>query len=447
MNNLSEITTLPIAAQAAVPFQLQAQPDCDYYDLKLQPINALCLFNSESREFPRNAYLTGTCPIESKEQTHANADIIRVILSDSRETISIAVPPEIENQDNPVIPKETRAVSTHLPVEIPPEPTPVAEQESRVCLCEAEEPAPIVRQKTAKGEKIITFEIRDIFKSSTNDNRIRVYVKDPSRQSRGETVSLGRLMNLISKYPEPIILEIANFEQAIFPCADIDHLLIQKPIINFTFDIRDMIKTDMSEAAGIKIVEGVLTSRFPQRPINTAPETQLKPKPRIRHKANSQRQANPGGKFEMAVAPDQYSPKNMSVKQAPFDLTRSGNPLQAKIAEIKDILLKAIDKNVKTLRFKLEPKELGSLDIRLNLGDDGVSILMGADHPDINNMLSPHLPDMKIGLDGAGVKILEVQIIQDKVTQMDKDSLSHSPRSEFDGKGRGDKKTWRHLIR
>ena len=149
----------------------------------------------------------------------------------------------------------------------------------------------------------------------------------------------------------------------------------------------------------------------------------------------------------MAVAPDQYSPKNMSVKRAPFDLTRSGNPLQAKIAEIKDILLKAIDKNVKTLRFKLEPKELGSLDIRLNLGDDGVSILMGADHPDINNMLSPHLPDMKIGLDGAGVKILEVQIIQDKVTQMDKDSLSHSPRSEFDGKGRGDKKTWRHLIR
>ena len=146
----------------------------------------------------------------------------------------------------------------------------------------------------------------------------------------------------------------------------------------------------------------------------------------------------------MAVAPDQYGSKRINVRQAPFDSTEKGNIRQARIDEMKEILLTAMESNVKALKFMLEPEEPVSPDIRLSPGKLSISISMNAVDRDVCNTLSSRPLDMKINPEGANIKIPEVRVFDDKLTHIDGDLTIRSLTGKFDGNGRGAKKTWRH---
>jgi hypothetical protein len=123
------------------------------------------------------------------------------------------------------------------------------------------------------------------------------------------------------------------------------------------------------------------------------------------------------GKFELAVAPDQYGPRKIRVQQVPLKMKDSGKAQMVKIEELRAILLKAIDGNVKTLRLRLEPRELGSLDIKLDLHIDGVSVQLEIDNGNAKDLLVSRLPELKSSLETANVRILELHIIGDQKQQ------------------------------
>jgi len=544
---------------SALGLQSKADSICPQNDI-------LSIFEPSLPDFPNAipASFAETNPakadaVEIKEQAKVNSDILRVILSNCGDTIRIILPKGMESQDGqdqnakidsgcddtasakfrtePIPnPKCEIANITILPKDVSPLLScETAKPESQVNLPQSNYPAPaiqvvesepLVTAPMVTGSTIINFKISDLFRSQAENCEIPVQIIKSNQQPKLESVGIDRLTDLISRYTEPITIEIENFERAIFaPIIEENNTQsetpISKPTINFSFDLREVIKEDTARPFESKGIRGILTSAKPFRLAESVPartdnptsqpavttdgktslgdiptvkiapnmtpylswesetnraiadtgigdddtdvsikgssvaqkqavgkesfygadsttqEMDLKSKPRIKQKAIPNRQAKIDGKFELAVAPDQFGPRKIRIQQLPFDLKENENIQQAKFDEIKGILLRAIDRNIKTLKLRLEPKELGSLDIKLNLKDDGVSILLKTDNHEATNILGARLADLKGGLENANVKILELHIVSDKTMQAD--TNGNGNRELAGGFGRQDK--------
>jgi hypothetical protein len=364
---------------------------------------------------------------ESKERVFVNADIIRVILSQCSDMICINLLSIGDLQRNPELLQ--KAIETGS-----------SGSSWRELISQADSQP----EFSFAGDGVIRFAVGDLFRQTTDMPSVPVHSIDSVGKAQMKTVPLKQLLELISAQVDPVTVEIENFDRCIIaPISKrngaSENNQSPKPTINFSFDLRNFIRVMIAEPENSKSIEGVLTVKEAKRSaangsemktslnqtVTSKPnetsikfnavelESDLKPKPRISQKVYARRHAQTVGKFEMAVAPDQYGSKKIRIQQVLFDIRENGNIQLAKIDEIKAVLLKAIDKNVKTIRLRLEPEELGSLDIKLNLGSDGVSILLKAENADASRILDSHLPELKNGLEGANVKVLELLISND----------------------------------
>jgi hypothetical protein len=179
----------------------------------------------------------------------------------------------------------------------------------------------------ASGEKTVSFAISDIFKLPNRESRIPVQNGDVSGHPKIETVDSNHLLEFIREYPEPITLEIENFDRVIFSPASEQaapgNQPVQQSAISFSFDLRDVVKVASIEPraiTGILVITNYIISTNSEQPRR---DFELKPRSRIRQRANAIRQARAIGKFDMAVSPDQYGLKKIRLLHRPLDIKES----------------------------------------------------------------------------------------------------------------------------
>lgn len=103
------------------------------------------------------------------------------------------------------------------------------------------------------------------------------------------------------------------------------------------------------------------------------------------------------------------SPANTTVKPATINLSTQVNSEQWKTSLTEQIVM-FNRQNLKTAEIKLQPKELGSLHIKLEINDDKMNLHMMAAHQVVKGMLESALPFLKNSLEHQGITLEQANI-------------------------------------
>ncbi|MWP49030.1 MULTISPECIES: flagellar hook-length control protein FliK [unclassified Gilliamella] len=103
------------------------------------------------------------------------------------------------------------------------------------------------------------------------------------------------------------------------------------------------------------------------------------------------------------------SPVNATVKPATINLATQVNSKQWQTSLTEQIVM-FNRQNLKTAEIKLQPQELGSLHIKLEINDDKMSLHMMAAHHVVKGMLESALPFLKTSLEHQGITLEQANI-------------------------------------
>ncbi|OCG50018.1 hypothetical protein A9G35_10675 [Gilliamella sp. Choc5-1] len=103
------------------------------------------------------------------------------------------------------------------------------------------------------------------------------------------------------------------------------------------------------------------------------------------------------------------SPASTTVKPATINLSTQVNSEQWKTSLTEQIVM-FNRQNLKTAEIKLQPKELGSLHIKLEINDDKMNLHMMAAHQVVKGMLESALPFLKTSLEHQGITLEQANI-------------------------------------
>lgn len=103
------------------------------------------------------------------------------------------------------------------------------------------------------------------------------------------------------------------------------------------------------------------------------------------------------------------SPANTTIKPATINLSTQVNSEQWKTSLTEQIVM-FNRQNLKTAEIKLQPQELGSLHIKLEINDDKMNLHMMAAHQVVKGMLESALPFLKTSLEHQGITLEQANI-------------------------------------
>jgi len=336
-------------------------------------------------------------------------------------------------------------------------------------------------QCSAKGPlcKTISFNVGELFIPGAEEiaAATRFEGNGPAEFPESVLINIRNLLKMVSEYPDPIRIQIGNFDNRIAKGTYEPDSGKRMPEVRLSFDLRELAKAELSKSQPIRgilisekssidrnqeyqlspmdnipdmsrrssgriaengiesdraapngqgrnpgnVIENPGTNSNVSEPFKDSPEMRtcglgegMDWKPRSRNRVNSFRQTKAAGKLDMAVAPDQYGARKIRDRYLPLEMKESENIQLASIDNLKSLLLQAIDKNERTLRLRLEPRELGFLDIKLQMDDGGVSVRMRPEGREAFVVLNKLLPGIKGELEAASKRIIEIRITGDQ---------------------------------
>ncbi len=203
--------------------------------------------------------------VETKERASIDPRILRIVLSNSKDTVKITVSAE-------ALQKLTRKAETPSdPVELKPlgvaKPTDSLDQPEVSKTYTAQSVTPFIPEipgkaeitapietKTLENQGVIEFSPSVLFKAAPKDGKHLIPVTFVNEQSIAgqDIVEVSKLLNILEDYPEPIEIEIADIHEVIAPSTP--EKAQAKTL--FSFDLRNLVTP---EGTIERPIEGVLT--------------------------------------------------------------------------------------------------------------------------------------------------------------------------------------------
>jgi flagellar hook-length control protein FliK len=99
--------------------------------------------------------------------------------------------------------------------------------------------------------------------------------------------------------------------------------------------------------------------------------------------------------------------------QSTSDSPVPAHSMELKIDELKSSITSAIDKQMTSVKIKLHPDNLGSVNVKLVWKGNDISIGLTTENKDAANILNSNLTELKGGLESANLKIRDINVTID----------------------------------
>jgi flagellar hook-length control protein FliK len=204
----------------------------------------------------------GQFRVEVKERVSFNSQILKILLSNSKDRIELKVPEaaiwKLSN-DLTVEKKVDDVYSGDFDVKILDSESPIPIQD----LAPSQKAIDTVERVTPKAA--VSFDLNSIFARPENtvekpanlENVIPVEIKLSDGNIQQKSVKISSLFELLKEYPDPITIEISNIDESIVSSKA--NQVASRPdatCAKFAFDLKSLVKLDNNSAAQ---VDGVLT--------------------------------------------------------------------------------------------------------------------------------------------------------------------------------------------
>jgi flagellar hook-length control protein FliK len=122
------------------------------------------------------------------------------------------------------------------------------------------------------------------------------------------------------------------------------------------------------------------------------------------------RQIRLNDRIKLAVAPDQIGGKPVFNSPRVFDI---GQKEITNLNELKNAIYQAVGKQLNSLKIKLQPENLGNVDIKLSWKNDTLQIVLKTDNESAEKLLNSNLKELKGGLENASFKVQNISVVMD----------------------------------
>jgi len=314
-------------------------------------------------------------------------------------------------------------------------------------------------------------------KFNSPDNNINVDISAPGQTVKAEQVDLSSLISIIKNCPDPVKVEVPVIQTDIA-----ENSVLSKPAYprlqsNFIFDLRQAV--EFPESSPQREIEGVLTlsgvnpakelrtsrednfradqrSTDQPRVINANTQTNVvstgdtepntttgnsqnkqftlenilaesnRPQSDERHQTASQLQGSPKA-ITSQERPDiaglSLLSKDRAFANGLVNNTQSNPQRQdapvLQLDELKSAMLYAIKRDLSTIRLKLQPEELGSVDIKLSIRDGILAADMKVNNIHAARALNSGINELRAGLEQYNLKVHDINITIDNHSNAD----------------------------
>jgi flagellar hook-length control protein FliK len=421
--------------------------------------NNLLMTSNQAKPNPR---------VEIKDRATIDSQVLKFLLSNQKDTITIDVPNSTAMflQSEPIANKPFTLDNNKYsdPDEMFTNVTSIADKQMAF-------PADSDNKHLS-----LTLKLSDLFSSQLDGQKpIPAAISDQSGLEKHGLVNATKLMSLLKDYPDPILVEISDINNIISAqCEAKSNLLPSAEKTSFSFDLRDLVK--VPEQNSKTQINGVLKSvekpsistavievkpsenaaklwvEFPEpnndltsghldilaqsKSIlvdkadtrNSEPdsnndttkqassegnETVNPAKPKECVQSDRTPMAEKANPDNIISIPDKIVIKNDSIPRPTADLQSRTEMMTARIEDIKSAIAAAIEKQMSSVKIRLQPESLGSVNVKITWKNNDLSVGLITENKDTATLLNSNLAELKVGLENANLKIRDINVTID----------------------------------